>query len=235
MSGVEFGPAWFIAWIPFSLYYIATLPQILTNYRNQSTAGLSYRMVFFDYTGAISTTIYTFLLCLPLACRVMEPLCVINIGFLVAQGFYYAKDRGIRRNILLSYIALHIFCLGALLVGKWHAAAVGNMMGWLSCVVQFFTQLPQILKNHQRKSVQGLSFLYFSLLGIAGFFEMFIAYLLGLPKQSFFNGLRGLGYYLILCYQFYSYRFIPKKALGVVSRSGVQSKKIKTENMLIRN
>lgn len=203
---------WWLAWLPFCIYYLSGIPQILTNYRNRSTAGVSYRMVFFDYTGALSTTVYTFLLGLPFACRVMEPLCAVNIGILVLQGYYYCRKKAIRRNLIMAYFALHTFCLGMWFLGTWYAAMIGNIMGWISIVVQFFTQLPQVLKNHERKSVQGLSFLYISLLGIAGFFEMVVSYVLGLPVQNFLNGTRGLCYYAVLCTQFYRYRSTMKKA-----------------------
>ena len=149
---------WWLAWLPFCIYYVSGIPQILTNYRNQSTEGLSFRMVFFDYTGALSTTVYTFLLCLPFACRVMEPLCAINIGILAIQGYVYARKPEVRRNFILAYLGLHAFYFGMWVVGNWHAYAIGNIMGWISIVVQCFTQLPQVLKNRERKSVQGLSF-----------------------------------------------------------------------------
>ena len=93
---------WWLAWLPFCIYYVAGVPQILTNYRNQSTEGLSFRMVFFDYTGAFSTTVYTFLLGLPFACRVMEPLCAFNIGILALQGYVYSKSSEEKRNIIIS-------------------------------------------------------------------------------------------------------------------------------------
>lgn len=202
-----------ITWIPFCIYYIATIPQIITNYRNQTTEGLSYRMVFLDYTGAMSTTIYTFLLGLPFACRVMEPLCMINIGILAAQGFYYTKQKEIRRNMFWGYMGIHLFGMTAFLIGGTHGHFVGHAMGWFSLIVQSFTQLPQVLKNRRRKSVNGLNFLYITLLGIAGLLELTIAQILSLPKQTFLNGLRGVIYYSILCYQFWQYRWSKKKNL----------------------
>lgn len=203
--------AWWLAWVPFCIYYVAGMPQILTNYRNKSASGLSLRMVFFDYTGALSTTVYTFLLGLPLACRVMEPFCAFNIGILALQGFIYSRSKKEKRNIILVYSLLHAFCISMWVAGMWYANTIGNIMGWISIVVQCFTQLPQVLKNRRRKSVQGLSFLYMTLLGVAAMFEMIVAYVLGLPKQSFLNGLRGVAYYLVMCTQFYRYRNTMKK------------------------
>jgi len=195
-----------MAWIPFTIYYFSGIPQILLNHRNRSTAGLSYRTIFFDYTGNFSTTIYTFLLGLPLACRVMEPLCLLNIGVLVAQCFYYCREKESRQFLVASYATLHLVAGIMLLAAWWYPLAIGNAMGWISVVVQIFTQLPQILKNHARKSVQGLSFAYVSLLGFAGIMEMVISVLLELPIQNVFNGLRAVGYYVVLCYQFKRYR-----------------------------
>lgn len=198
-------------WLPFSIYYIAGIPQIITNYRSESTAGLSYRMVFFDYTGNLTTTIYTYLLGLPLACKVMEPLCVLNIGILVYQGYLYTRDGSIKRNILLAYTALHAFCVVMIVVGYWYHHEIGNLMGWLSLLVQTFTQLPQVLKNRRRRSVQGLSFAYVNLFGLACTLEMLIAWMMGLPMQSFLNGLRGVCYYTVFCCQFYRYRDTVKR------------------------
>jgi len=193
------------AWIPFTIYYFSGIPQILLNYRNRSTSGLSYRMVFFDYTGNFSTTIYTFLLALPFACRVMEPLCMLNIGILVFQCFHYCRDASARRFLVASYVMLHTVAGLMLVVAWWYPTAIGAAMGWISVGVQLFTHLPQVLKNHARKSVKGLSFGYISLFGFAGFMEMVIAYILGLPIQNLFNGLRAVTYYCILCVQFYRY------------------------------
>lgn len=200
-----------LLFLPFCIYYVASMPQILTNYRNKSAEGLSYRMVFFDYTGAIFTTIYTFLLCLPLQCKIMEPLCAMNIAVLAYQGYYYSKHTEIRRNIIFTYLALHAVCLGMIVASRWYCHEVGHFIGWASVCVQFFTQLPQVLKNHRRRSVQGLSFLYMSMLGLAGCMEMAFGYAFKLPMQNIFNGLRGVCYYMVLCYQFYIYRHTMKK------------------------
>jgi uncharacterized protein with PQ loop repeat len=195
-----------LAWLPFTIAYLAGLPQILLNKHNNSTEGLSYRMVFFDYTGALTTTIYAFLLVLPFACRVMEPLCMLNISLLVAQCFYYCKDKDARRFLIASYVGLHTVAGLMLIVAWWHPVQIGMAMGWISVIVQFFTQLPQVLKNNARRSVAGLSFVYISLLGLAGLLEMMISYILALPIQNFFNGLRAVGYYIVLCWQFGRYK-----------------------------
>jgi len=195
-----------LAWLPFTIYYFSGMPQILLNYRNKSTVGLSYRMIFFDYTGNFSTTIYTFLLVLPIACRIMEPLCLFNVSILVMQCFYYCKDSQARRFLTASYLLLHAVAAVFVCLAWWYPTAVGMAMGWVSVIVQLFTQLPQVLKNRQRRSVKGLSFWYISLLGFAGLMEMVIAYMLSLPVQNFLNGLRAVGYYTVLCLQFYWYR-----------------------------
>jgi len=203
LDAVSFG---WIAWIPFTIYYFSGIPQILLNYKNRSTSGLSYRMVFFDYTGAMTTTIYSFLLGLPFACLVMEPLCMLNIGTLVFQCFYFCRIAEARKFLVVSYIALHAVTLGMLAVAWWHPLEIGKAMGWISVVIQLFTQLPQILKNYARKSVKGLSFAYVSLLGFAGILEVLISVMLQLPIQNVLNGTRAVGYYLVLCGQFYWYR-----------------------------
>ena len=195
-----------LAWLPFTIYYFAGMPQILLNKHNNSTAGLSYRMVFFDYTGAMTTTIYTFLLVLPFACRVMEPLCMFNISILVAQCFYYCRDKQARSFLIASYAALHVVTLGMLIAAWWYPVPIGMAMGWISVIVQFFTQLPQVLKNRARRSVKGLSFLYISLIGFGGLLEMIISVVLKLPVQNLFNGLRAVGYYAVLCLQFKWYK-----------------------------
>lgn len=202
LSVISYG---WLAWIPFTIQYFAGMPQILLNYQNHSTAGLSYRMVFFDYTGNLATTIYTFLLVLPLACRVMEPLCLFNIGLLVVQCFYYCREKESRQFLVASYLTLHLVAGLLLTIAWWYPAAIGNAMGWISVVVQIFTQLPQVLKNYARKSVKGLSFAYISLLGFAGLMEMIISFLLDLPIQNVCNGLRAVAYYAVLCYQFKRY------------------------------
>lgn len=195
-----------LAWIPFTVYYFSGMPQIVLNYQNKSTAGLSYRMIFFDYTGNLATTIYTFLLLLPLACRVLEPLCLFNIAILVFQCFYYCREAGARFFLAASYVLLHVVAGAMLVTAWWYPREIGNAMGWVSVLVQLFTQLPQVIKNYQRKSVRGLSFAYVSLLGFAGCMEMGISLMLKLPIQNVLNGVRAVVYYLLLCWQFYVYR-----------------------------
>ena len=215
---LQYCPAEVLEWIPFVIYFISPIPQIITNYKNESTRGVSFYMILLDYAGAVTTTIYTFALWLPLACRVMEPTCLIMISVLWAQSVIYAPDARTRRNSIIMYVLLHVAVVLIVLATLFFRYEIGNLMGWFALYVQLFTQLPQILKNHERQSTKGLSFSYISLYSLAGMLEMVVALILRLPVQTFLYGARAVVYYVILCYQFYIYGDRnPKKRSGVSS------------------
>jgi len=54
-------------------------------------------------------------------------------------------------------------CLDPIVVSKW-AAISGTVVSWISGIFYFTSRFPQVLRNHRRKSTQGLSLLMFTFL-----------------------------------------------------------------------
>lgn len=194
-----------IAWIPAFVYFFASWPQIIKNFKIKSDKAISHRMLYLAFIGGAAKGVYNIFLDLPLPYKIMRPLILCCVLTMVIQGYIYARDRAIRKNLFFIYSITLAVLAGVILYGLYDPIFIGNKAGWLSTTVLAIYQFPQVIKNWRRKSVAGISFIYLSMLCTGALLEISIAFLFGLPVQSFYNGCRGVMYYLIFTYQFFIY------------------------------
>jgi len=194
-----------LAWGPVVIYFLAGWAQIFKNWQNHSARAVSYHMVFLSMTGNFSKMLYNYFLDLPLAYRLMRPLILVVVAVLMVQGYVYAENKSIKRNMLVRYGVLFSFCWLFMGLGYYYPIGIGNLSGWISIIALSVYQIPQVVKNYRRQSVRGLSFVYLSMLCVGAVLEFSVGFLLVLPVQSILNGLRGVSYYLVFCYQFWLY------------------------------
>lgn len=192
----------YAAWIPMLLFFAAPLAQVYLNWRNHSTKRVSQWTVFLGMSGLICSLIYDHFLCLPLAYRCMHPFILLAWTLLALQEFWYSGRVVVRSSLVYAYAAAILATISALFWGQYYPLEVGVGAGWLFTVLYAVFQLPQIVKNQREKSVEGLSFWYVSMLGVAALAELVIACWRLLPLQSLLSAVRGLLVYCVFLYQF---------------------------------
>jgi len=194
-----------LSWLPFSLIIMGTSSQIILNYRVKSTRGLSPNMVFLFFSTIVFFIVYTYTYNLPIAYKVLSIPHLLSVGVLAFQGYYYSDNKKTRRDMLRTYTGLLVFFIGYAITGFFFPLTVGKFSGWASALLPLLTQIPQMLRNARRKSVEGFSFWFVFFATIAVLIELTVVIVLHLPLPSFFSALRGLIYYIIYFGQFILY------------------------------
>ena len=104
------------------------------------------------------------------------PLLLDETLYRYDSMLYYVKDVLLlhETSLLLGY---SILLLSSQVIFKlFPPIIVGNIFAWTSTVIFFLSRLPQILLNHKRRSVEGLSFTAFVNIIIAN--QLFLASIL---------------------------------------------------------
>lgn len=193
-------------WLPLSLYVIAIIPQVLLSYRTKSAKGVSQSMVFLRFAAMSVYTVYLQLCQLTLAHRVMMPIYLCMVGFLVFQGYHYETNERKVHWMRVSYSVLALFLFGSCVLAIWYPWTTGFFLGTVGMSLAWLTDLPQVYKNWQRKSTKGFSFFFPSIIGVGATIEFMLAIYLQLPLPTILNTFRAITYYLIYCVQFGLYR-----------------------------
>lgn len=191
-----------ISWVPVSLFFLGPWAQIIRNRQAQSTEGVSYRAVFLVVSGLSCTVLYNIFMHMPLAYRIMHPLVLCTWLIIAMQEYWYGTDKHIHRNMKIGYSCLAVAFIAVLVWGQTYPLRAGAAMGWSLAVLMAIFQIPQVVKNVRRKSVEGLSFTYLSILALGSTIELCVAYWRLLPLQSVLNATRGICFYFMFVYQF---------------------------------
>ena len=195
-----------LAWAPALVYFAAPWMQIVKNYRSHTaTYAVSHRMLFIAVAGTTAKAFYDYFLIHPLAYRVMRPLTVLALLVLVGQAYWYTDDALIRQRTIITYTLFAVISAAFAVLGFAFPEVVGSVAGWVGMLALAFYQAPQVIKDYARRSVDGLSFSYLSLLCGGAVLEVMMTLILRLPIQSMLDGLRGMAYYGVFCYQFVTY------------------------------
>ena len=193
-------------WVPLLLYVIAIIPQVVLSYRTKSAKGVSQSMVFLRFAAMSIYTVYLQLCQLTLAHRVMMPVYMCMVGFLVYQGYHYENNERRIYWMRISYSALAFFLLASCTMAYWYPWTIGFFLGTVGMSLAWLTDLPQVYKNWQRKSTEGFSFFFPSVIGVGATIEFMLAIYIGLPLPTILNTFRAITYYLVYCVQFGLYR-----------------------------
>ncbi|MGD1997431.1 MAG: PQ-loop repeat-containing protein [Candidatus Dependentiae bacterium] len=193
-------------WIPLLLYVVAIIPQVLLSYRTRSAKGVSQSMVFLRFAAMLMYSVYLHLCQLTLAHRVVMPIYVCMVLFLVYQGYHYEQNERKRHWMRISYSVLALFVSAALVLAWWYPWTIGFFIGTCGMSLAWFTDLPQVYKNWKSKSTKGFSFFFPSIIGVGATIEFMLALYLQLPLPTILNTFRAINYYLIYCVPFGLYR-----------------------------
>lgn len=194
-----------IWWLLSSINITGMLFQIHKNNGLRSTKGLSFWMLVTYHSAGIYLGIYTHLLGLPYALRVMIPVEVCVISFMVAQEFYFADNWALRSRVLRWHGTIVVSAILAWVVGQQYPWFIGNAAGWVAVSLLAVYQLPQIYHNWQRKSVKGVSLPFIFCSMTASIVGMWSMYILAMPIQSWVSSIRALAKRIVLLVQFWLY------------------------------
>lgn len=192
----------FLLWTAQICYFLCLVPQIMTNHKRRSGAGVSQLLLFGYLNGYLCWNYYVFFFDLPFAYKLLVPPQTIATLLLVWHRVYFDKE----------WLAGFLYCINiAFFIALFplvqsNPLMWGSVMGWASLVWASLNLLPQIFKIYQEKSVEGFSFLFvlFSLAATSA--EALGALVGGLPIQSLLSGVRGVLFSFVFIAQFMLYR-----------------------------
>lgn len=201
-------------WSALACYSSSFIPQLVTNFKHRSTAGLSDLFLLLYSIAYLSMQYYVFCLDLPLAYKVMVPFEASLNVLLVSQRFYYHRFAW---NNFFS-LGIVISCVVSLLALPWaiyNPLQAGQFFGWVATIVFSVNQLPQIVKLYRSKTTHGFSFWFVSFIALAMALELVGGLAKELPLQTIVMAVRGIVVYCVFCVQFWLYRKKDQNCLNV--------------------
>ena len=197
--------SWTFSTISNIAWLFVFIPQLIENYNKKSSDAVSFYLIALWYIGdtlSVVSAIYKSLH--PVLIYMGTYHIIFDVVFLI-QVIYYRLPRYLTRyhsypllldetlyryDSMLYYVKdvllLHetslllgysILLLSSQVIFKlFPPIIVGNIFAWTSTVIFFLSRLPQILLNHKRRSVEGLSFTAFVNIIIAN--QLFLASIL---------------------------------------------------------
>jgi len=195
-----------LLWIPVSLYAIAPWPQVRTNYVRGDAVGLSHWMLYLRIFAVSSYTVYVYLLNLPLAQKLLYPVCLSGLVTLAMQGYYYDRERSTQRWLRAAYFKQVVVLIALMAMSFWYPIRAGMLAGWCAVLMGVMSDLPQIYRNWRRKSTVGFNILFSSAIGFGGMSDLTLSWIYALPLPTILATTRVTVCYFIYLLQFFVYR-----------------------------
>ena len=194
-----------LLWISQLIYSICLVPQIFTNYREKSGAGVSSLFLFGFFN--LYFTMFVFIVCLdlPLAYKLCIPFQLLVAFILILQRLHYDTWKNCW-HLWLGLGANIALCIGTIFLSVLYPIAVGSVLGWVGLTIGSINQIPQVIKLYKEKSVHGFNFSFVLLIGAAAFIESISAIMLCLPLPTLFSALRNIVFVTIFSIQFAIYK-----------------------------
>lgn len=193
-------------WLSYILYLACFVPQIITNYKLKSTAGVSNTTIFVHFTGYFIEIWYAFYCNLPLELKILIPAGAVVALALAVQRFKYATDRKEWSYLFILYGAITLLWMALGIGGVWFPCEVGTLCGWIGAAMWTWYQLPQVRKMYTQRHSYGFNPWVIAMMLVAGIGEAAAGFGLSLPLQTKYNGVRGVIFSLILMILHYVHR-----------------------------
>jgi uncharacterized protein with PQ loop repeat len=183
--------SWVMSTLSNIVWLFVFIPQILENKRNKSSVAISFYLILLWYIGdTLSSISVVYKNAKPMLLYVGIYHIIFDLIFITQVIYYrlptiqtyphllnentyqydlifYIKDV-IKMEEVSMFFGYNLFLLIILPVLQ-HIPhqIIGNILAWLSTIIFLVSRLPQILLNHKRRSVSGLSFITFINISIA--------------------------------------------------------------------
>lgn len=194
--------------ISTAIYFIWFIPQLKLTFQRKSTQGLSLCMHGLLLSGYLADLMYGFGTQMPIQYRLVTISGLFYLGIEHLQFWLYGLKGTIEKWTFLAFniffILFFLYALASITIIK-ETRFFYDMAGMVSnfCWLTFF--VPQILKNYQKKSTEGLS-VYFVVLSVfTTICDMTSTFALNYDWPSQLGVPVTLIKKLILLYQFYYY------------------------------
>lgn len=187
-----------------SIYCYSLVPLILENRRLKTAKGLSDLLVLFFLNAFIALLFYFFCLGLPIPYRVSVITQMLLTSVLIAQRFWY--DQFTHKKALAILYGVNFFAVVSLIpLALKIPHSVGNIAGWVGVLLLVANRIPQIIKIQRERSVEGFSYWFALLLGLAAVMEFALVVVYDLPMQTMATSLWAFISFLIFTTQFYAF------------------------------
>lgn len=194
-----------LVWASLTFYTVCFFPQILKNYQEKSTRGLSNVMLLAYYVAYIPMLYYVFYCDLILPYKVVLPIEVAVMTLMIFQKFYY-HGLWSDKLFLSQFVGINLL-MGLLYpLSRINPYSFGMACGWVACVFFAIYPIPQVVKLYRTKSVEGFSFGFVTVQACAFLCEGIAAVLKNLPLPTLFMIAKGFIFYGIFCWQFWLYK-----------------------------
>lgn len=191
------------------LYFVWFVPQLILTFKRKDTSGLSLWMHSILFLGYLTDLMYGFGQHLPIQYRLVTIAGLISLAIEHYQfGYYGLMSSGERNNYRAISLALLIIFISVLynITLRVDSASVYNIVGIISMFCWLVFAMPQIIKNYQNQSTEGLSFSFVVLSVVTGILDLISTYALNWPWASKVGAPLGLIQKIILLIQCYGYQ-----------------------------
>lgn len=194
-----------LLWISLIFYGACFVPQLITNYRIKSTCGMSDWFIWCYFNDYFCILMYIWCQPFALPYRIMVPIEVGLMIFLLLQRFYYD---GIRKSIpfTLAIGASLVWMAGVLMLVPKYPQLIADIGGWAAFTLFTVSQIPQIMKIYKSKSTYGFSFGFVTIFALAQVCELIGGLIEKVPAATIVMCVRGLAFYCVYVYLFAKYR-----------------------------
>jgi uncharacterized protein with PQ loop repeat len=193
-------------WATNTLYVVSLIPQIRLNYKLKTTQGLSPTMIWCLLIGYVLHLYYIFCFDLPLSYKVTVPFAIVGSMTLWFQRLYYDKNLSASYLAYLCSVSSFFIIVSTIIFTYYNCFGVGVYVGWLATIIWSLYFFPQIISIFTRRSTQGFSFSFISLMAFGTTIELISAIILKLPLPTSLGPVRGIVAYIIFCVAFYLYK-----------------------------
>ncbi|MFH0898550.1 MAG: PQ-loop repeat-containing protein [bacterium] len=188
------------------LFYLTSfIPQIVINFKLQTSKGLSGVLLFGYLNGYLAFIYYFSCFNYSISHQIWNALQFLAVLILIFQRLYYDSSNNFFKLFFL-FLGNMIFATFFLPFAWSNPTLFGNISAWVAafffCISQFF----QIGKIYTTKSVAGFSFWFVLMMLFGALLELTVVYIASYAFQSrlsLWRFVMGCGIY---CFQFLMYR-----------------------------
>lgn len=211
----------FLGVLNIILWLFIFIPQLYLNYTKKSTDALSILLFVIVLCGGTLSLISAIIkgVAMPIIYLGIYHL-FLNIVFitqLVYYRIYWTKKNFTKLELIISSTLLFITFITIILLIIFDFPLISaEIIAWVSCVLFSFSKIPQIILNHSRKTLVGLSLPTFIMLIVANLLllssifvnlidDFDIGKILLVNLQWIISSFFSLFFDFVLIYQFYLY------------------------------
>jgi uncharacterized protein with PQ loop repeat len=172
-------------YISNAIWFLVLLPQLIKNYRRQSTTGLSFIWASCNFTASLINLFFILDIQVPLFTRISGwYMPILEVGMLLQFVAYSKVSR--RRKLVLVCVSVVVY---ATIIALELTEAFGkekttpSRMVWVSIVLWSFETYFQIVLNMRRRSVSGQSYISLGLSFVGKTTDVIMQFTLLMPTQ----------------------------------------------------